>query len=148
MGVVVAAGSMVVHVVLEGFHRCFCGSFGLCCFSDLFYCGFCEIFLSGKTCGFLRFCVVTWILIRGTILETFSRASMLFECTLHFLLQSLGFHAFCGLFSVAFLVQVPALRIFCLGAFLFSLCLFLFYDGCPVLYCHLCCCFWRFFFLF
>ena len=141
VGVVIAEGSMVVHVVLGGFLRCFCGSFDLCYSSYPFYYGFFGIFSSGEICGFLRFFVVTWILTRGTILETFSRALTLFECTLHFLHQSLGFPAFYSFFFVAFLVQVLVLRNSCLGAFLFSLCLSIFYGGCPVLYCHLCYCF-------
>ena len=121
VGVVIAEGSMVVHVVLGGFLRCFCGSFGLCCSSYPFYDhGFFGIFSSGGICGFLRFFVVTWILTRGTILEIFSHALTLFECTLHFLLQSLGFPAFYSFFFVAFLVQVLVLRNFCLGEFLFS----------------------------
>ena len=102
--VVLAGCSMVVHVVLGGFLRCFCGSFGLCCSSYPFYCrGSFGIFSSAGIYGFLHFFVVTLTLTRDTNLETFSHALTLFGCTLRFLLQIPGFPALCDFFFVAFL---------------------------------------------
>ena len=137
MEVVVVVGSMGVHVVLVNFHRCSCGSFDLCCFSDPFCCGFHEIFLSGKTCGFLHFYISTWTSIHGTILVIFSRVSMLVVCILHFRLQCLGFHVFYGFSFVALLVPVFVLGIFYFAGFPFSFVLFLCLDLC----CHPCYCF-------